>query len=105
MTALFFAVVGRMIYDRTHTRQLPELGGLAQVAETRYWGDRLLVRRTRLTGAQAQLFPNWRYHAFVTDRVATTLAPASAATWRNIRMIRAVTPQMTWSFQTQASVG
>ncbi|MBV9786823.1 MAG: NADH-quinone oxidoreductase subunit M [Chloroflexi bacterium] len=31
MTALFFAVVGRMIYDRTHTRQLPELGGLAHV--------------------------------------------------------------------------
>jgi len=31
MTALFFAVVGRMIYDRTHTRQLPELGGLAYV--------------------------------------------------------------------------
>jgi NADH-quinone oxidoreductase subunit M len=31
MTALFFAVVGRMIYDRTHTRQFPELGGLAQV--------------------------------------------------------------------------
>jgi NADH-quinone oxidoreductase subunit M len=31
MTALFFAVVGRMIYDRTHTRQFPELGGLARV--------------------------------------------------------------------------
>lgn len=31
MTALFFAVVGRMVYDRTHTRQLPELGGLAYV--------------------------------------------------------------------------
>jgi NADH-quinone oxidoreductase subunit M len=31
MTALFFAVVGRMVYDRTHTRQLPELGGLAKV--------------------------------------------------------------------------
>lgn len=31
MTALFFAVVGRMVYDRTHTRQLPELGGLAQI--------------------------------------------------------------------------
>jgi NADH-quinone oxidoreductase subunit M len=28
MTALFFAVVGRMVYDRTHTRQFPELGGL-----------------------------------------------------------------------------
>ena len=31
MTALFFAVVGRMIYERTHTRQFPELGGLAQI--------------------------------------------------------------------------
>jgi NADH-quinone oxidoreductase subunit M len=31
MTALFFAVVGRMIYERTHTRQLPELGGLGHV--------------------------------------------------------------------------
>ncbi|HEU5090841.1 MAG TPA: NADH-quinone oxidoreductase subunit M, partial [Roseiflexaceae bacterium] len=29
MSALLFAVVGRMIYDRTHTRQLNELGGLA----------------------------------------------------------------------------
>lgn len=31
MTGLFFAVVGRMVYERTHTRQLPELGGLAKV--------------------------------------------------------------------------
>ena len=31
MTALFFAVVGRMVYDRTHTRQFPELGGLARI--------------------------------------------------------------------------
>ncbi|GIV97452.1 MAG: NADH dehydrogenase subunit M [Herpetosiphonaceae bacterium] len=31
MTGLFFAVVGRMVYDRTHTRQFPELGGLAKV--------------------------------------------------------------------------
>jgi len=30
MTALFFAVVG-MIYDRAHTRQIPELGGISQV--------------------------------------------------------------------------
>ncbi|HAV78885.1 MAG TPA: NADH-quinone oxidoreductase subunit M [Anaerolineae bacterium] len=29
MTALFFAVVG-MIYDRAHTRQIPELGGMAK---------------------------------------------------------------------------
>jgi hypothetical protein len=43
-------------------------GGLAQLAETRYKGDRLTMRRTRLVGAQAELFPTWRYHAFVTDR-------------------------------------
>jgi hypothetical protein len=48
-------------------------GGLAQVAETRYKGDRLIVRRTRLVGAQAELFPTWRDHAFVTDRVGTTV--------------------------------
>jgi hypothetical protein len=47
--------------------------GLAQVAETRYKGDRLIVRRTRLVGEQAELFPNWRYHAFVTDRVGTAV--------------------------------
>jgi len=28
MTGLFFAIVGRMVYDRTHTRDLPSLGGL-----------------------------------------------------------------------------
>jgi hypothetical protein len=48
-------------------------GGLAQVAETRYKGDRLIVGRTRLVGAQAQLFPTWRYHAFVSDRVGSTV--------------------------------
>jgi Transposase DDE domain group 1 len=47
--------------------------GVAQVAETRYQGDRLIVRRTRLIGAQAELFPTWRYHALVTDRVGTTV--------------------------------
>jgi len=29
MTALFFAIVGRMIYDRTHTLEMDELGGLS----------------------------------------------------------------------------
>jgi hypothetical protein len=48
-------------------------GGLAQIAETRHQGDRLIVRRTRLVGAQAELFPNWRYHTFVTYRVGTTV--------------------------------
>ena len=48
-------------------------GGIAQVAETRYRGDRLIVRRVRNPGDQQQLFPTWRYHAFVTDRVGTAV--------------------------------
>jgi hypothetical protein len=47
--------------------------GIAQVAETSYRGDRLIVRRVRNPGDQAQLFPTWRYHAFVTNRVGTTV--------------------------------
>jgi hypothetical protein len=47
--------------------------GVAQVAETPYRGDRLIVRRVRNQGDQAQLFPTWRYHAFVTNRVETML--------------------------------
>ncbi len=43
-------------------------GGDAQVAETTYKGERLVVRRTRLVGRQAQLFPDWRHHAFITNR-------------------------------------
>jgi hypothetical protein len=47
--------------------------GVAQVAETPYQGDRLIVRRVRNEGDQAQLFATWRYHAFVTNRVGTML--------------------------------
>ena len=58
-------------------------GGEAQVAETtieagrrgdKLRGDdapaklRLIIRRTRLLGAQGELWPNWRHHCFVTDR-------------------------------------
>ncbi|HEX9312951.1 MAG TPA: IS1380 family transposase, partial [Actinomycetota bacterium] len=43
-------------------------GGEAAVAETTSGEDRLIVRRTRLVGPQAELWPDWRYHAFVTDR-------------------------------------
>jgi hypothetical protein len=42
--------------------------GVAEVAETTLGEDRLIVRRTRLTGPQATLWPDWRYHIFVTDR-------------------------------------
>ncbi len=42
-------------------------GGEAEVAECEYKGQRLIVRRTRLTGSQAMLWPEWRHFAFVTD--------------------------------------
>jgi len=48
-------------------------GGQAEIAETKYNDQRLVVRRTRLTGDQAQLFPDWRYHAFITNRTGTTV--------------------------------
>jgi hypothetical protein len=50
------------------------LGGQAEVAECPYGdGHRLVVRRTRLVGKQAELFPSWRYHAFLTDREGTVV--------------------------------
>jgi hypothetical protein len=47
--------------------------GEAQIAETRLGDFRLIVRRTRLLGAQAELFPDWRHHAFATNRTVPTL--------------------------------
>lgn len=42
--------------------------GDAHVAETIYKGRRMIVRRVRNHhGPQHQLFPTWRYHAFVTN--------------------------------------
>jgi hypothetical protein len=43
-------------------------GGQAQIAETMLDQGRLIVRRTRLIGDQAELFPDWRYFAFLTNR-------------------------------------
>ena len=51
-------------------------GGAAQVAETTLAGKaggRLIVRRTRLVGAQATLWPDWRHHGFITDRAGTAV--------------------------------
>jgi hypothetical protein len=42
--------------------------GIAEIAEGALGERRLVVRRTRLLGAQAELFPDWRYHAFITNR-------------------------------------
>jgi hypothetical protein len=41
--------------------------GVAEVAECLYAGRRLIVRRTRLVGRQATLWPEWRHFAFLTD--------------------------------------
>ena len=69
-------------------------GGQAQVAETTIEpgrrGDglrgpdgepaklRLVVRRTRLLGAQGELWPHWRHHAFVTNRADLDTVAADA---------------------------
>jgi hypothetical protein len=42
--------------------------GIAEIAETTLGERRLVVRRTRLVGKQAALWPDWRHHAFITDR-------------------------------------
>jgi hypothetical protein len=43
-------------------------GGEAQIAQTMAGHQRLVVRRTRLVGPQAELWPNWRHFAFITNR-------------------------------------
>ena len=43
-------------------------GGEAQIAETTYGGRRMIVRRTRLVGPQAELWPDWRHFPFLTNR-------------------------------------
>jgi hypothetical protein len=64
--------------------------GVAQVAETPYRDDRLIVRRVRNLHDQQQLFPTWRYHAFVTDRPGTrpcwmpTTVATPSASWRSV---------------------
>ena len=42
--------------------------GEAQIAETTLGARRLIVRRTRLVGQQAELWPDWRHFAFLTNR-------------------------------------
>jgi hypothetical protein len=43
--------------------------GEAQIAETTYGGRRMIVRRTRLIGAQGELWPDWRHFPFLTNRL------------------------------------
>ncbi len=48
--------------------------GIGEVAETRHEGERLVVRRVRYEADQGELVPDWRHHAFVTDRYGDALA-------------------------------
>ena len=58
--------------DWTVVEDYPETGE-AQLAETTLAGFRLIVRRTRLIGEQAELWPDWRHHCFVTNRTLPIL--------------------------------
>ena len=58
--------------DWTVVEDYPETGE-AQLAETTLAGFRLIVRRTRLIGGQAELWPDWRHHCFVTNRTLPIL--------------------------------
>jgi hypothetical protein len=42
--------------------------GEAQIAQSTLPGKRMIVRRARLLGPQAELWPDWRYFPFLTNR-------------------------------------
>jgi hypothetical protein len=48
--------------------------GFWSAAETILGADRLIACRTRLVDPQASLWPDWRYHALVTDRAGRQAA-------------------------------
>lgn len=77
LTAKVTATIGAIDEDAWEAIDYPR-GGEAHVAETvlvmtnskkrsQKRKVRLVVRRTRLVGPQAEFWPNWRYHAFVTN--------------------------------------
>jgi len=61
------AVVEAIDDDAWMTIEYPD-DGEAQIAQTVYGERRLIVRRTRLLGPQAELWPDWRHFAFLTNR-------------------------------------
>jgi integrase len=65
-----------LLHRQIHVlEQAIELAGgkVAMVAECIYKGRRLVVRRTRLTGPQATLWPGWRHFAFLSDLAGTAV--------------------------------
>jgi hypothetical protein len=53
--------------DWTRIDDYPDTGE-AQIAETLLGGRRLIVRRVRTLGVQAELFPVWQHYPFATNR-------------------------------------
>jgi Transposase DDE domain group 1 len=67
MTRTVRAAVETIEEDAWQSIDYPD-DGEAQIAETTYSGRRLIVRRTRLLGPQAELWPDWRHFCFITNR-------------------------------------
>ena len=67
MTKTVRAAVEQIDEDAWQRIDYPQ-DGEAQIAETTYAGRRLIVRRTRLLGAQAELWPDWRHFPVLTNR-------------------------------------
>jgi hypothetical protein len=67
MTKTVRAAVEQIAEDAWQPIDYPA-GGEAQIAETVYGGRRLIVRRTRLLGPQAELWPDWRHFPIITNR-------------------------------------
>ncbi len=93
MTALFFAVVG-MVYDRAHTRQIPELGGLAKVmpfaAVGFIIGGLVSMGMPLFSGFIAE-FPIflgvWREQWFVAVVCSISIVITAAYILRNVRQV------------------
>jgi NADH-quinone oxidoreductase subunit M len=93
MTALFFAVVG-MIYDRAHTRQLPELGGMSRVmpfaAVGFIIGGLVSMGMPLFSGfiAEFPIFMGvWRVHWLVAVICSISIVITAAYIMRNVRQV------------------
>ncbi len=68
MTQPVVALVAQIAeHDWTAIDDYPK-SGEAQIAETILGGRRLIVRRVRIVGVQAELFPFWQHYPFATNR-------------------------------------
>lgn len=93
MTALFFAVVG-MIYDRAHTREIPELGGLNKVMPFAsigfIIGGLVSMGMPGFSGFVAE-FPIfmgvWRVHWLVAVIASISIVITAGYIMRNIRQV------------------